>query len=158
MGEKLVLYGWKFVLYGWKTCFMGWKLVLYGWKNCFICVKSLFYMGEKLVLYEWKTWSLAWREEHRLRAFESKVLSEIFGPDRDRVPGENCVMRSIGIFNDKILYRERIQGEKDGRSMWLTWERKARSIWLGKIEEKRQFGRPRCRWIVLKLVGWTNLS
>ena len=89
------------------------------------------------VLYEWKTWSLTWREEHRLRTFESRVLNERFGPDRDKVTGENCVMRSIVIFNYKILYRERIQGGKDGRSMWHTWERKVCSVWLGKIEEKR---------------------
>jgi len=53
--------------------------------------------------------SLTWREEQRLRALESRVLSEVFRPDRDRVTGKNCVKRSIVIFNDKILYRERIQ-------------------------------------------------
>jgi len=28
------------------------------------------------------------REEHRLRVFENKVLSEIFGPTRDEITGE----------------------------------------------------------------------
>jgi hypothetical protein len=34
-----------------------------------------------------ETWSLALREEHRLRAFENRVLRRIFGPKRDEVIG-----------------------------------------------------------------------
>jgi hypothetical protein len=34
------------------------------------------------------TWSLALREEHRLRVFENRVLRRIFGPKRDKVTGE----------------------------------------------------------------------
>jgi hypothetical protein len=34
-----------------------------------------------------KTWSLILREEHRLRAFENRVLRRIFGPKRDEVTG-----------------------------------------------------------------------
>jgi hypothetical protein len=30
-------------------------------------------------------WSLTLREEHRLRAFENRVLRRIFGPKRDEV-------------------------------------------------------------------------
>jgi hypothetical protein len=33
------------------------------------------------------TWSLTLREEHRLRAFENRVLRRIFGPKRDEVTG-----------------------------------------------------------------------
>jgi hypothetical protein len=36
-----------------------------------------------VVVYGCETWSLALREEHRLRVFEKRVLSEIFGPERD---------------------------------------------------------------------------
>jgi hypothetical protein len=32
-----------------------------------------------------ETWSLTLREEHRLRAFENRVLRRIFGPKRDEV-------------------------------------------------------------------------
>jgi hypothetical protein len=32
------------------------------------------------MLYGCKTWSLSLREEHRLRALESRVLKKIFGP------------------------------------------------------------------------------
>jgi hypothetical protein len=39
-------------------------------------------------LYGCETWSLTLREEHRLRAFENKVLRRIFGPKKDEVTGE----------------------------------------------------------------------
>jgi hypothetical protein len=41
-----------------------------------------------VVLYEHGTWSLALREEHRLRVFENRVLRRIFGPKRDEIMGE----------------------------------------------------------------------
>jgi hypothetical protein len=41
-----------------------------------------------MVLYECETWSLALREEHRLRVFGNRVLRRIFGPKRDEVTGE----------------------------------------------------------------------
>jgi hypothetical protein len=36
-----------------------------------------------VVLYGQETWSLILREEHRLRVFENRVLSRIFGPKRE---------------------------------------------------------------------------
>jgi hypothetical protein len=49
-----------------------------------------------VVLYGCETWSLALREEHRMRVFENRVRRRIFGPKRDEVTevGENCIMRS----------------------------------------------------------------
>ena len=41
-----------------------------------------------VVLYECETWSLKLREERRVRVFENRVLSRIFGPKRDEVTGE----------------------------------------------------------------------
>jgi hypothetical protein len=35
-----------------------------------------------------ETWSLTFREEHRLRVFENSVLRKIFGPKRAEVTGE----------------------------------------------------------------------
>jgi len=35
-----------------------------------------------------ENWSLKFREEIRLRAFENRVLMRIFGPRRDEVTGE----------------------------------------------------------------------
>jgi hypothetical protein len=40
------------------------------------------------VLYGCETWSVTLREEHRVRVFENRVLSRIFGPKRDEVTGE----------------------------------------------------------------------
>jgi hypothetical protein len=40
------------------------------------------------VLYGCETWSLTFREEHRLRMFENRDLGRIFGPKRDEVTGE----------------------------------------------------------------------
>jgi hypothetical protein len=39
----------------------------------------------QVVLYGCETWSLALREEHRLRVFENRVLRRIFGPNTDEV-------------------------------------------------------------------------
>ena len=41
-----------------------------------------------VVLYGCETWSLTLREECRLRVFENRVLSRVFGPKRDEVTGE----------------------------------------------------------------------
>ena len=39
-------------------------------------------------MYGCETWSPTFREEHRLRAFENRMLRRIFGPKRDGVTGE----------------------------------------------------------------------
>jgi hypothetical protein len=36
-----------------------------------------------VLLYGCETWSLTFREEHRLRVFENRVLRRIFGPKRE---------------------------------------------------------------------------
>jgi hypothetical protein len=41
-----------------------------------------------VVWYGCETWSLTLREEHRLRAFENKVIRKISGPNRDEVTRE----------------------------------------------------------------------
>jgi hypothetical protein len=41
-----------------------------------------------VVLYGCETWSLALREELRLRVFENRVLRRVFGPKRDDVTCE----------------------------------------------------------------------
>jgi hypothetical protein len=40
-----------------------------------------------VALYGCKTWSQIFREEHRLRVFEDRVLRRMFGPRRDEVIG-----------------------------------------------------------------------
>jgi hypothetical protein len=41
-----------------------------------------------VLLYGCETWSLALREESRIRVFENRVSRRIFGPKRDEVKGE----------------------------------------------------------------------
>ena len=41
-----------------------------------------------VVFYGFKTWSLTFREEHRLRVLQNMVLRRIFGPKRDDVTRE----------------------------------------------------------------------
>jgi hypothetical protein len=40
-----------------------------------------------VVLYGCEIWSLALKEEHRLRVSENRVLRRIFGPKRNEVTG-----------------------------------------------------------------------
>ena len=40
------------------------------------------------VVYGCETWSLTLREERRMRVFENRVLTRIFGPKRDEVTDE----------------------------------------------------------------------
>jgi hypothetical protein len=40
------------------------------------------------VLYGCETWSLPFKEEHRMRVFENRMLRRIFGPKTDNVTGK----------------------------------------------------------------------
>jgi hypothetical protein len=42
-----------------------------------------------VVLYGYETWSLALREEHRLRVYKNRVLRRIFGPKMDEIIGND---------------------------------------------------------------------
>ena len=48
-----------------------------------------------VVLYGCENWSLTLREERRLRVFENRVLSRIFGPKRDEVTEEWRKLRNV---------------------------------------------------------------
>jgi hypothetical protein len=52
------------------------------------------YIVHCVVLYGCETWSLTLREEHRLRAFQNRVLRRIFGLKR-RETGENFIMMNF---------------------------------------------------------------
>jgi hypothetical protein len=98
-----------------------------------------------VLLYGCETWSLTLRKEHRLRAFENKVL-RIFGPKRK----EDGSWRKV--HNDELhsLYsspnivrviksrRMRWAGRGEGRGIYR--------ILFEKPECKRPLGRPRRRW------------
>jgi hypothetical protein len=44
-------------------------------------------------------WSLALREEHRLKVFENRVLRRIFGPKRDEVTGDWRKLHNKELYN-----------------------------------------------------------
>jgi hypothetical protein len=52
-----------------------------------------------VVLYRCETWSLILREEHRLRVFENRVPSRIFGPKRDEVTGDWMKLHNEEVHN-----------------------------------------------------------
>jgi hypothetical protein len=124
-----------------------------------------------VVLYECETWSLALREEHRLRVFENRVLRRIFGTKRDEVTGEWRKLHNEEFHN---LYSspDIIRQVKSRRVRWaghvarMEEERKVYKVLVGKSEGKRPLGRPRredgirmdLREIVLGGVDWIRLA
>jgi hypothetical protein len=50
-------------------------------------------------MYGCETWSLALKEEYRVRVFENRVLRRIFGPKRDEVSGEWSDLHSEELHN-----------------------------------------------------------
>jgi hypothetical protein len=104
-----------------------------------------------VVLYGCETWSLMLREEHRLRAFDNRVLRRIFGPKGDEVMGEWRKLHNEELYN---LYSslDIIRQVKSRRMRWaghvarMGKERKVYKVLVGKPEEKRPLGRPKRRW------------
>ena len=102
-------------------------------------------------MYGCETWSLTLREELRLRFFENRVLSRIFGPKRDEVRGE---WRKLHIeeFNDLYCSSNIVRVIKSRRMRWtghvarMEERRGVYRVLVGKPEGKRPLGRPRHRW------------
>jgi hypothetical protein len=84
-----------------------------------------------VVLYGCETLSLTFREEHRLRVFENRMLKRIFGPKRDEVNGENCITKSFVIL-----------GKPKGKRSLETPRRR----WVDKS------------WMDLGEVGWSDVD
>jgi hypothetical protein len=104
-----------------------------------------------VVLYGCKTLSLTLREEHRLRAFENRVLRRIFGPKRDEVAGgwRKLLNEELhGLYSSPSIVRVI-------KTRWMRWAgnvarmgevRGAYDILVGRPEGRRPLGRPRRRW------------
>jgi hypothetical protein len=115
-------------------------------------------MGAKLGL-------LTFRAEYRLRVFENRVLRRIFGPRRDEVTGDRRKLHNDELHN---LYSSPniIRMINSRRMRWAghvarTGEpRNAYKILVGKPEGNRPLGRPRCRWMNIKMdlgeIGWES--
>ena len=69
-----------------------------------------------------ETWSLTFREEHRLRVFENRMLRRIFRPKRDKVTGEW-----------RKIHNEELNDMYSSSS--IVWVIKSRRIrWAGHVE------------------------
>jgi hypothetical protein len=126
-----------------------------------------------VVLYRCETWSLTVREEHKLRVFENRVLTRIFGPKRDGVTGGWRKLYNEQLHN---LYSSPsiIRIIKSRRMRWAGYvarmgeKRNVYRLLVGKPEGRRPLGRPRRRWIDnikmdlleigLSVVDWIGLA
>jgi len=105
-----------------------------------------------VVSYGWETWSLALREERKLRVFENKVLRRIFGPRRDEVTGEWGRLRNEKL-NDLYSSPNIVRVIKSRRMRWaghvarMGEERGAYRVLVRKPDGKRPLGRPRLTWV-----------
>jgi hypothetical protein len=91
-------------------------------------------------------------EDHRLRMFENRVLSRIFGPEREEVAGDWGRLHNEELHN---LYASPndirvIKNKEDevciGHAALMRCMRNAYNILVGKPEGKMPLGGPRCRW------------
>jgi hypothetical protein len=102
------------------------------------------------VLYGCETWSLTFREEHRLRIFENRVLRKIFGPQRE----EDVSWRKLhkDEIHDLYFSPNIVRVIKSRRMRWaghvahMGQGRGAYRVLVGTPEGKRALGRPRRRW------------
>jgi hypothetical protein len=116
-----------------------------------------------VVLYGCETWSVTLREEHRLRAFENRVMRRIFGPKRDEVTGEWRKLHNKELHN---LYSspDIIKQVKSRRLWWaghvarMGEERKCTRFWWetpkerDHLEDQGVYGRMGSEWILGRLV------
>jgi hypothetical protein len=95
-------------------------------------------------LYGCETWSLTLREENKLRVFENRVLSKIFGPKRDKVTGEWRKLHNGELHNlhssPDIIRQIKARRMKWARHMACMGEgRKCAGIWWESPKEKDHF-------------------
>jgi hypothetical protein len=103
-----------------------------------------------VILYGCETWSLALREERRLRVFEDKVLRRIFGPKREEVTEEwiklhNDELRDLYSSPSIIRIIKPRKMRLAGHVARMEEKRNAYRLLVGKPEGKRSLGRPRHR-------------
>jgi hypothetical protein len=102
------------------------------------------------VPYGCETWSITWREEHRLRVFENRVLRRIFGPKKEEdglwKKLQNVELHSLYsslnvvrvIISRRMRWVGHVAHMGEGRGVYR--------VLVGRPQGKRPLGRPRCRW------------
>ena len=100
-----------------------------------------------LVLRGCETWSFTFREEHRLRVFENRVLRRKFGPKRDEVTRERRKLHNEEL-NDPYSSLNIVRVIKSRRKRWV-WHvprmgerRDVYRVLVRKPEEKDYWGDP----------------
>jgi hypothetical protein len=109
-----------------------------------------------VVLYGCETWSLTLREKHGLRVFKKRVLRKIFEPKRDEVMEW---WRKLHNEELRDLYSSQsiIRTIKSRRMRWVDHiarmgeKRNTYRLLVGKPEGKRSLGRPRHRWVDIRM-------
>jgi hypothetical protein len=104
-----------------------------------------------VVLYGRGTWSLTVREEHKLRAFENRVL-RIFGRKTDGMTGGLRKLHKEELHNlySSLIIIRIIKSRRmtlAGHVARMGEKRNVYMLLVGKPEGKRPLGRPRRRWI-----------
>ena len=91
-----------------------------------------------------KTWSLALREERRLRVFKNRVLRRIFGPERDEVTGEWIRLHNE-VLNDLYWSPSIVGAIKSRRMRWARHVARMGATWfrVRKLEGRRPLGTQR---------------
>jgi len=96
------------------------------------------------------------REERKLRVFENMVLRRIFGPRKDEVTGEWRRLHNEEL-NDLYSSPNIVRVIKSRRMRWpghvarMGEEMGVYRVLLGKPEGRRPLGRPRRRWVDIKM-------
>jgi hypothetical protein len=124
-----------------------------------------------VVLYGCETWSLTLREEHRLRAFENRVLRTISGPKRDEVAEEwrklhngelQNLYSSLDIIRQIKSRRMRWAGHVarmgEGRSVYRVLAGKPEG--KNHLEDQEVDERMGSKWALERLVGgvWSGFT
>jgi hypothetical protein len=103
-----------------------------------------------VVLYGCETWSLALREDHRLRVFENRVLRRIFGPRMEEDGSwrrmHNDVLLSLRFPTDVVRVIKSRSMRWDGHVARMGERTGVYRVLVGRTEGKKPVGRPRRRW------------
>jgi hypothetical protein len=92
------------------------------------------------------------REEHRLTAFENRVLRRIFRPKRDEVTGEwrklhKEELRDLYSSPDTVRMIKSRKIRRAGHVARKAEKRDAYRLLVGMPEGKRLLGKPKLRWV-----------